>query len=262
MSQRILGVFPVDTPAQVKVACDYFDEHAARFNLRDRVDYARELAPLVKQAGLELTDKLAEYCGPPREDVSAGFHIRYKFTHAHHHEELRQIEKVASARVYDPDSVADMLYDFDVRAGIAHTYGRIPDPHQALFYNEKTASVDMPDDTWTGPTDTLRRHQLESWVQSQDYTDIMRGQFPIDLVNSMRDNPWPIFSSLPEPHKTIIARMCNDKLFGTHSSTQSVYDVGGAIAKSELHRPANQMKRELDELHNQQSRIVRVLNRK
>lgn len=262
MSNRILGIYPVDTHAQVQAAVDYFDEHALRFNLRDRVEYARELAPFVKSAGLELSDKLAEYSGPPRDDVSAAFHIRKRFTHEHYHEELRQIEKVASSHMYDADYVADLLYDFDVRAGISHTYGRIPDPHQSLFYNEKTASVDMPDDIWTGPTDTLRRHELESWVQSQDYTDLMKTQFPIDLVNSMRENPWPIFSSLPEPHKTIISRMCNDKIFGTHSNTQPVYDVGGAISKSELHRPANQMQRELNELHNQQSRIVRVLNKR
>jgi len=262
MSNRLLGIYPVDTVTQVKAACDYFDEHALAFNLRDRVEYARELAPLVKMAGLEIPDRVAEYSGPPREDVSAAFHIRRKFTLDHHHEELWQLEKAASAHVYDPDTIAEMLYDFDVRAGITHTYGRIPDPHQSLFYNEKTASVDMPDDIWTGPTDTLRRHQLESWVQSQDYTDLMKTQFPIDLVNSLRENPWPIFSSLPEPHKTIISRMCNDKIYGTHSNTQPVFDVGGAIAKSELHRPSNQMHRELNELHDQKARIVRVLNKR
>lgn len=259
MSRTLLGVYPVDTPQQIARACDYFDEHAYRFTQHDRVDYARELAPLVKEAGLPMPDKVAQYAGPARADYSAGFSIRYRYTAPEHHERLAGIQKLAAH--VSPDEAAALLNDFDHQAGLSHLRGRIPDAHETFFYNEKTASADMPDDVWTGATDRLRRSELENWVQSNEYYEIMKTHFPIDLVQSMRGNPWPIFSSLPDPHKQIIARLCNDKSYGQHPSGRSMYDVGGALDKSELHRPANQMQLELDELHNQKMRTRRVLSR-
>lgn len=258
MSRKLLGVYPVDTESQIQRACDYFDEYSHRLTHVDRVDYARQLSPLVKEAGLEVPDEVARYSGPARHDYSAGFHIRYKYTAPEHHEALRGVEKLAAH--ISPDEAAARLNDFDHKAGIAHLRGRIPDAHETFFYNEKTASADMPDDVWTGSTDRLRRTELENWVQSAEYYELMKSHFPIDLVQSMRGNPWPIFSSLPDPHKQIIARMCNDKSFGQHPSGRSMYDVGGALDKSELHRPANQMQLELNDLHDRKARIMRRLS--
>jgi len=255
----ILGKYPVNTEGQIKEACRYFDEHAYRFNHHDRVDFARELSHVVKQAGMELPEKVAQYSGPPRESFNAGFEIRYQYTHPEHHERLNGIQKLAAH--VDPDKAASLLDDFDHVSGLAAVRGRWPDAHETFFYNEKTASVDMPDDVWRGSTDQLRRSSLESWVSSSEYYELMKKHFPIDLVQSMRENPWPIYSSLPDPHKQIIARLCNDRSMAQHPSGRSMYDVGGALDKSELHRPANQMKRELEELHNQKARVVRSVSR-
>lgn len=259
MRRKLLGIYPVDTEGQIKEACRYFDEHAYSFNMHDRVDYARELSDVLSENGMDLTEKVAEYSGPARDNFEAGFQIRYQYTHDKFHEKLKGIQKLASH--IDPDQAVSLLDDFDHASGLASTKGRWPDAHQTFFYNEKTASVDMPDEKWRGSTDELRRTELENWVTSTEYYELMKKHFPIDLVQSMRENPWPIFSSLPDPHKQIIARMCNDKSLGQHPSGRSMYDVGGAIDKSELHRPANQMKMELEELHNQKARLVRSVNR-
>jgi hypothetical protein len=256
---KLLGIYPVNTAGQIKEACRYFEENAYGFNLHDRVDYARELADVLYANDMELTEKVAEYCGPPRHSFDAGFEIRYQYTHPEHHEKLRGIQKLAHH--IEPDQAASLLDDFDHRTGLASTRGRWPDAHQTFFYNEKTAAADMPDEKWRGSTDELRRSELENWVTSTEYYELMKKHFPIDLVQSMRENPWPIFSSLPDPHKQIIARMCNDKSMGQHPSGRSMYDVGGALDKSELHRPANQMKMELEELHDQKARLVRAVSR-
>jgi hypothetical protein len=257
---NLLGVYPVNTVNQIKEASRYFDENVYALNHHDRVSYARELASILHQEGMELTDKVAQYSGPPREDFSAGFHIRYKYTKPEHHDKLSGIQKLAGH--ISPDEASSLLDDFDHRTGLSATRGRWPDAHETFFYNEKTASADMPDDVWRGSTDSLRRSKLESWVQSAEYYGVMKKHFPIDLVQSMRENVWPIFSSLPDPHKQIISRLCNDTTYGMHPNTQSMYDVGGAIDKSELHRPANQMHKELQELHDQKARIVRAVNRR
>ena len=259
MSRKLLGIYPVDTHQQIKTACAYFDENHSYFNHSDRVDYARELSGVVKEAGLELPDSVARYSGPARESFDAGYTIRFKYTHEEHHPLLAELHKQAS--LLSPDEAAFKLNDFDHQAGIANLGGRIPDAHETFFYNEKTASQDMPDDVWTGTTDRLRRSELENWVNSKEYYELMKKHFPIDLVQSMRGNPWPIFSSLPDPHKRIIARMCNDKTFSQHPQGQSVYDHDGAVDKSELHRPANQMHRELEQLHNTKARLVNAIGR-
>ena len=259
MSRKLLGIYPVDTPEQIKVACRYFDENHTYFNHSDRVDYARELSGVIKMEGLDLPMSVGKYSGPPRESFDAGYTIRYKYTHEEHHPLLNELHKQAS--LLSPDEASLALDDFDHRAGISHLKGRIPDAHETFFYNEKTASVDMPDDLWTGTTDRLRRSDLESWVSSSEYYDLMKKHFPIDLVQSMRGNPWPIFSSLPDPHKRIIARMCNDRSLGQHPQGQSMYDHDGAVDKSQLHRPANQMQMEIEELHNNKARLVRAISR-
>jgi len=259
MTEKLLGIYPVSTPAQIKKACEYFDENHSYFNHSDRVDYARQLSPLVKEAGFELPDSVARYSGPPRENFDAGYQIRRMYTHEQFHGLLDELHK--QAHYIPADEAAYALDDFDHKAGIANLGGRIPTAHEVFFYNEKTASAEMPDDVWSGSTDRLRRSDLENWVTSTEYYELMKKSFPIDLVQSMRGNPWPIFSSLPDPHKRIIARMCNDKSYGQHPQGQSVYDYDGAVDKSQLHRPANQMKIELEHLHNTKARLVDALNR-
>ena len=259
MPDKLLGIYPVDTKSQISTACSYFDENHSYFNHSDRVDYARGLSPLVKEAGLELPDSVARYSGPPRENFDAGYYIRYKYTHEEHHPKLAELHKQAS--YISPDEAAFALNNFDYSAGIADLGGRIPTAHETLFYNEKTAAQDMPDDVWSGTTDRLRRSALEAWVTSAEFYDLMKKHFPIDLVQSMRGNPWPIFSSLPDPHKRIIARMCNDRTMAQHPQSQSMYDHDGAVDKSELHRPSNQMQREINELHDTKSRLVSAIRR-
>lgn len=259
MSKKLLGIYPVDTETQIKTACAYFAENHAYFNHSDRVDYARGLSEAIKTAGLELPETVGRYSGPPRHNFDAGYSIRYKYTHEEHHPKLAELHKQAS--FITPDEAAFALNNFDHEAGIANLGGRIPTAHETLFYNEKTAAQDMPDDVWSGTTDRLRRSALESWVNSSEYYDLMKKHFPIDMVQSMRGNPWPIFSSLPDPHKRIIARMCNDRSLGQHPQGQSMYDHDGAVDKSELHRPASQMQREIEEIHNTKARLVRAIGR-
>ena len=53
MSKKLLGLYPVSTDSQIRTACAYFDENHAYFNHSDRVDYARGLSPLIKEAGFD-----------------------------------------------------------------------------------------------------------------------------------------------------------------------------------------------------------------
>ena len=78
----------------------------------------------------------------------------------------------------------------------------------------------------------------------------------------MREDPWPVFSSLPDPHKKIIARMCNDESIGPRAPGQSMYDVGGGLEKEDLHQPAASRSADLERIHGtNKDRILSRLSR-
>ena len=68
------------------------------------------------------------------------------------------------------------------------------------------------------------------------------------MMNGLRENPWPVFSSLPDPHKRILARACNDKSINPRPAGRSMYDIGGGLEKEELHQPASKQLERLDRL--------------
>ena len=82
------------------------------------------------------------------------------------------------------------------------------------------------------------------------------------MMNGLRENPWPVFSSLPDPHKKILARACNDKSINPRPAGRSMYDIGGGLEKEELHQPASKQLERLDRLHGStKDRIMDRLSR-
>lgn len=244
---RLLGHYPVETDQQRSRAVDYFEENAHMMTAQQRAQYAYELSPLLDESGIAPGEKLAAYLGEPCGPETA-LAVRRIFTSNEHHDALDGIQKMASAGA-SWEQLVGALADFDAITGLDKHYAKVPDPYLSMIRTEKTASVDMPDDKWHGPTDVLRRTELENWVHTPEFYELMKARFPIDLVQSMRKNPWPIFSSLPDPHKTIISRMCNDKTFAPRPAGRSMYDQAGASDREDLFYPPEQAERELTALH-------------
>ena len=253
--QQLLGKYPVQNIKEMNEADNYFLAHKNQFNATDRRAYAEELTGVMKQAGLQPSDHLLEYSGPRRSSISSGILYRKMNTPDSYHSRLDSIEKIAQ---YAPDSeVLECLETIDKETGLDRRYHIVPDPVRTLFFSEKTAN--LADNIWTGDTDKLRQSDLENWVSSEDYTKFMKQHFSYDLLNGMRDDPWPVFSSLPDPHKKIIARGCNDKSIGMRPAGQSMYDIGGGLEKEELHQPASAQLERLDRLYG--TKKDRILSR-
>lgn len=256
--QELLGTYPVRNLQEMDVADNYFVAHKYNFSSPDRRQYAQELAYTMKTAGLDVPEHIMDYTGPRRGDISAGIHFRKVNSPESFHARLDAIEKIAS---YAEDSeVLTRLDRIDHEIGLNRRYHVIPDPVQTLFMSEKTAM--LADEVWRGDTDSLRRSKLENWVKSSHYHELMKKHFRFDLVDGLRTDPWPVFSSLPDPHKKIIARMCNDESIGSRPSGQSNNDVGGALDTEELYQPASETLKELERLHGtNKDRILSRLSR-
>lgn len=256
----ILGRYPVNSVSDIDAAYDYFVEHRHKFDPDNRRIYADQLAGHMKTAGYEIPDIVSTYLGGPRDDISAGIHIRRVNSREEMHGRLDAIEKLA--KYEHPSDVMEMLDKWDRDAGLHLRYHMIPDAVQTVYGIDKQADFD--ESSWTGDTDSLQRGDLEAWVNSTDFGETMKKQFPLDLVNSMRQpgSAWAIFSSLPDPHKKIIARMCNDTSSSLRNTHQSSQYVGGAYEREALHQPADRRLEELEySMMDKRNRILKSLNR-
>lgn len=256
--QELLGKYPVRNIQEMETADNYFVAHRYDFSSPDRRQYAQELSYAMKTAGLDVPERLLEYTGPRRDSISAGISFRKTNSPEVFHSRLDNIEKISSYA--SDEEVLNRLDRIDHEIGINRRYHIVPDPVQTLFMSEKTAM--LADAVWRGDTDSLRQSKLENWVQSEHYFETMKKHFPVDMVNGIREDPWPVFSSLPDPHKKIIARMCNDTEIGARPAGQSMYDVGGAFEKEDLHQSAESRSADLERLHGtNKDRIMSRLSR-
>ena len=256
--QSIIGRYPVRNVQEMKEADNYFVAHKFDFDSVDRRNYAVELNSLTKEAGYSSSKDVQDYAGPRRSSIEAGINYRKINSPEDFHSRLDTIEKLS--HVAPDEEVLHSLDRIDREIGLHRRYHIVPDPVKTMYASEKIAQ--FTDEVWRGDTDQLRQKDLELWTQSDDYTHQMKNHFPYDLVNGLRADPWPIFSSLPDPHKKIIARMCNDKSIGMRPEGQSVYDVGGALAKEDLHQSVESQIERMDRLHGtQKQRIISRLSR-
>jgi hypothetical protein len=239
---KILNRYPVDTPAQVRYANEYFEEYLNDFTVSDRVMFAQGLTEAADIHGVELTEKVAEYTGVPRQDISVGLHMRNYLTGGHKIDAINGLTKIAHST--DPYDMVLLLEEFDKQNNLERHYHRMPDPYQTVFV--KVAET-VRDETWRGPTDTLSQSKFETWARDPKSKSILQETFTPDLAIELIRNPWEIFMSLPDPHKQMIARMVNDNVLnGLNSPGRSLYDYDGALNSEQLDESPEQQLRRLE----------------
>ena len=233
LTMRLLNRFPVETRGHVKVASAYFEENCYEFGLVDRVLYAQQLAQAADILGVDIeSEKVAEYLGTPREDISLGIKARSYITSGLYDESLQEIEK--RAEYEDPVRIMHLLNAFDLNYNLDKSYHRIPDPYKTVF--EKVSNLTLERDAvWRGTTDSLSQAKFEEWVRDPKSKQLLQATFTPDLAIELIRNPWQIFTSLPDPHKQVIARLVNDNVVNSlNSSGRSIYDYDGAIKREQL----------------------------
>lgn len=237
----LLGKYPINNETNVRAAADYFEMYGNKFSDLQKVAYAQGLVSRMNDFKIEPTEKLAHYANASlRNNFEVGIRLRDKATGGNYSDELAEITKVASHS--DALTRVSLLEDFDKEYNLTNCYNRlIPTPFDSFFMSEKTASDLSNESVWTGPTsDRLSKSSFLTWVESSHNRGLLTEKFGYDLGSALcSGEAWNVFSSLPDPHKQVIARLVNDNVInGTNSPGLSRYSVAGAEKNEEQYETA------------------------
>lgn len=234
---KILGVYPVDTPANIRAAGEYFEKNASRFSASDCVRYARELAEVQYEHGIRPSEKVAHYAHAiPRADFTAALKARDYLTGGHATDELNLIIKEASA--LSPTDVVALIEDFDRGNNLYGKYDRVPTPFDSVFVSEKVAEANDDSTVWIGPTsDRLSKDKLQQWMENTSSRELMLSKFNLDMVDGLTGpSGWSVFTSLPDPTKQVISRLVNDNVIdGTVSPGRDSRSTSGEYANATMY---------------------------
>jgi hypothetical protein len=238
LDHKILGVYPVDTAANIHAAGDYFEKHAHKFSPKHRIEYARQLAEVQYTSGVRPSEKVAHYAhAMPRKNLGPALKIRDYLTGGHATEELDIIVK--EAEFLSPLDVVALLDDFDKGNNLYGKYDRVPDPFDSVYVSEKVAEQHDDSSVWVGPTsDRLTKDQLQQWMENTSSRELLIGKFNQELAEGLASpSGWQVFSSLPDPHKNVIARLINDNVInGTVSPGRDSRSAAGEYANATMYQ--------------------------
>ena len=246
-SEKILGIYPVDTLANIDAASTYFEKHASRFNTTDRIIFARGLAEAQYRQNITPSEKVAHYAhAVPRRDFTAAIKVRDYITGGQASDELKMLVK--EAETLTPIEVVSLIDEFDRGNHIYGKYDRIPTPFDSVFVSEKIAELADDSNVWIGATsDRLSKDKLQQWMENTSSRELMLTKFDADLVTGLRGSDgWSVFSSLPDPTKQVIARLVNDNVIdGTVSPGRDSRSTSGQYANAVMyeHSVSDRLKR-------------------
>lgn len=235
---KLLNKYPIDTRANMVKAAQYFEDYYKQFPTSDRIKFSNGLMPELKKNNLPHGEKLAHYYNPKvrKNYEEASIKVREYMTGGLHNEELVTIAKVA--HIVSPQEFVTLLDEFDNAHNLQNSYGRMPDPFDSVFLSEKVAEELSGDCSWTSSTgDMITKFKLHDWVNNSDAKEQLSKKFGEDLALGLCSSScWEIFSSLPEPHKKVIARMVNENVInGTSSPGVSRFATAGSREEEELY---------------------------
>lgn len=240
MPTKLLNTYPIDTDANIKAASAYFEEHEKRLSSKDRIQFAQGLAEVQYARGETPSEKVAYYAhAVPRNSIEPAIRIRDYLTGGQQSEELAMIVKEASA--LSPMDAVALLDDFDHAHGLARRYDRCPDPFLSVFVHEKIAEAHDDSKVWIGATsDRLTKDDLQQWMENSSSRALVADKFSHDMVDGLRGKDgWDVFTSLPDPHKQVIARLVNDNVVnGTVSPGRDSRSTAGEYHNQQLYSSA------------------------
>jgi hypothetical protein len=182
---------------------EHFEQYCYEYPATTRNSYAVKIASLNVDEATNYP-RLSSYCGQiprPFEKIS-GLQARGPYLNDEGRQVLGELEKLAHEM--SPYELEAVLTEFDTTYKLAQ-YNYYPNPHETVFYPLGTKIAER----WTGSTESLTDETLQAYTTHEDFRRHLLEYFSSDLVEELHKNPWPIFNSLPEPQKVIIARLAN-----------------------------------------------------
>ena len=203
------GLYPIDTPEQVKRASAYFDEYQYEFTSEDRRCFAQSVAARAEELGVPVHGALQKIAGN-----AYGPHIRGELQAriacfegtdktAAYEVLLEQLEQTS------PIVMFDMLKLADRESGVDAGYGKpvtgFREPLSAVF-----GAPEKPIYTWNDRGHYVTEEQLRSFTKRVPDLDRAFGDgFSTKFV----DDPIKSFDALSVDKKIVIARLANNEAF-------------------------------------------------
>lgn len=208
VATRSVGGLPLDEVAQVKRAAAWLDTHAAELTPQDRRVYAEAIAISGDELGEKVAgDMISKYAGMEYGDyIYTEIRARVSAFEGTEKEAAYAacLEKVASS---PPGALAQELYDLDVANNVDLVWNRsimgFRDPYRAVY---EKASADESY-SWSSGTDYTSSMLLQRLAQEYQLEKV----FDKDLAESFKKDPVGIFKSLPDPQKTVLARLASQQ---------------------------------------------------
>lgn len=210
-SRTALGHYPLDSYKDVQAAVSFFDENYKSFSPAQRHEYAVKTAARAEELGITVPPVLERYGSTEfASDVDA--HLATRRALAPDFKETWDAfqEKIASV---DPLEFAELLSDADEEAELNWLYdGQVMDPFFATFGGNKVKEANAAW-SWMSPTgDHVTMDQLKKLARNGRPT--VEKQFDASIAAAFSKNPMVIFDSLPDTHKTLLARLANQEFDG------------------------------------------------
>lgn len=203
--------YPITAPSQVKLACEYFEEHAAAFPPLERREFAYNLCKRASELGFSewLGETARTYGGEPTQDldtIKRAFHARQEFLpiadEAAYDRGLRMLDMLEPKLAHlSPAQRVTALETIDAAYGLDRLYSRglLQDPHEAL--TEKWAEPATFSEVVDGIT--VLEDDLLHLATKREF---LKENFSEEVVDKMQKSPVATFKGLSGPLKTLMAR--------------------------------------------------------
>jgi len=198
------------TPSLLKLACDYFSEHAGKIPLEWRHKYAAAIQKRSSELGLgQQKGTIAKYASSYYSaHVDAHLRARSSLLETAEPKFRDALTKMASMKeTLTPEEFARLLHGFDKRAGLCKYYnGGLTDPYVSTFAAEaptvkqmfKVGSTQMSEDE-------IKKVAEVKYDKIKEY-------FGAGVADELKKHGSQIFDSLPNDVKEVIASIANGTL--------------------------------------------------
>lgn len=200
------GRYSLDSYADVQKAVEYFGENWTEMVPEDRHEYAVKTAARAEDLGIEVPDLLARYGSTEyAPDVEA--HLANRRSLAPDWKDVYDDLQEKRASI-EPEVFAALLAHADEGAGLHAVWGgQVCDPYLSTFGGGITKEAEVW--AWQSRTgDYVSADQIRNLAING--RPLIHKHFDSDTTNGFCKDPIPVFESLPDTHKIILARLAND----------------------------------------------------
>jgi hypothetical protein len=200
-----------NSPASIKIACDYFEKNASAMPLEYRTKYAAAIQMRAGELGMPAQGGLVAKYASDRYSAMIEGHILSRKTLIDgidpvSHEMFTKLSSLKDQM--NPMQFAQMLHGIDKKANLEKYYGAgLTNPYEATFAAEPDPKAGAHYKTANA---TLTQDEIKTMAQTK-YAQI-KNYFGQSIADEFKKNPIEIFDSMPNDTKEILTQIATGEI--------------------------------------------------